>query len=286
MKKKIGIVILATMMATLVACGNESKTGSNETSSVATNNETENNTQENKTQENITEEKQETNNSELTDEYLLSLPESSTELFLYSEFDDGSGIYIDRYIGEDDENAIIVVPSSIDGKPVKEISLKAFYNVTLKAVVVGGAVECLDENAFLMSTIEKVLITSPIKEMGDGVFMSSDIKEVAFTNAEVIGVTCFGNSTIELIRISDKTKTINDGAFLSSKVNKLIIEGDCVTEGSFLGNHIQIIEFTTGNVTFKERDNDEFDETKFIAPSGSSVEQYAKDNGISFETLD
>ena len=51
MKKKIGIVILATMMATLVACGNESKIGSNETSTVAIDNETENNTQENTTEE-------------------------------------------------------------------------------------------------------------------------------------------------------------------------------------------------------------------------------------------
>lgn len=286
MKKKIGIVILATMMATLVACGNDSKTGSNETSTVAVNNETENNTQENNTQENTTEEKQEANNSELTDEYLLSLPESSTELFDYSEFDDGSGIYIDQYIGEDDENAIIVVPSSIDGKPVKEISLKAFYNVTLKAVVVGGDVEYLDENAFLMSTIDKVLITSPIKETGNGVFQQSRIKELVLTNTEVIGCTCFSSSTIDLIRISDKTKTIKDGAFITTKTQKLIIEGDCVSEGAFLGNKIQIIEFTSGNFTFDESDKTKFEETKFIAPAGSNVEQFAKDNGINFEALD
>ena len=54
MRKKIGIVIIATMMATLVACGNDDKTGSAETSTVAANNQTENNTQENSTQENNT----------------------------------------------------------------------------------------------------------------------------------------------------------------------------------------------------------------------------------------
>ena len=80
MKKKIGIVILATMMATLVACGNESKIGSNETSPVAIDNETENNTQ-----ENTTEEKQESNNDELSNEYLLSLPETTVEDFNYHE---------------------------------------------------------------------------------------------------------------------------------------------------------------------------------------------------------
>ena len=66
----------------------------------------------------------------------------------------------------------------------------------------------------------------------------------------------------------------------------MIIEGDSVSEDAFFGNKIQVIEFTTGNFTFVESEKDEFDETKFIAPAGSSVEQYAKDNGISFETLD
>ena len=286
MKKKIGIVILATMMATLVACGNESKTGSNETSSVATNNETENNTQENNTQENTTEEKQEANNSELTDEYLLSLPASSTDLFIYEELNDGSGIYISKYRGKSDENAIVVVPSEIDGKPVKQLGKEAFYNKDLKAVAVSGSVEIIGENAFAASNIEKVLVAAPIKEMGDGLFLISHVKEVVFTNTEVIGVTCFASSTIDLIRITDKTKTIKSGAFHTVKTQKLIIEGDSVSEDAFFGNKIQVIEFTTGNFTFVESEKDEFDETKFIAPAGSSVEQYAKDNGISFETLD
>lgn len=55
MKKKIGIVILATMMAGLVACGSDDKTGSNETTTVVANNETQNETQK-ETQENNTEE--------------------------------------------------------------------------------------------------------------------------------------------------------------------------------------------------------------------------------------
>lgn len=55
MKKKIGVVILATMMAGLVACGSDDKTGSNETTTIVANNETQNETQK-ETQENNTEE--------------------------------------------------------------------------------------------------------------------------------------------------------------------------------------------------------------------------------------
>ena len=127
-------------------------------------------------------------------------------------------------------------------------------------------------------------ITSPIKEMGNGVFMQSRIKEIVINNAETIGCTCFSSSTIDTIKLS--TKTIQDGAFITSKVQKLIIESECVSEGAFLGNKIKVIEFLDGKFTFDDSDNGKFEETLFIAPSGSEVEQYAKDNGLNFEALD
>lgn len=285
MKKKLIVLgLISTMTFSIVACGSDNNP-SNETTTATEmeNNETKNN--EDDTVDNKTESVDTTDKTdELTDEYLLSLSETSSEMFLYDELSDGSGICIDKYIGEDDVNAITIVPTTIDDKPVKEISSKAFYNVNVKAVVVSGDVEYLGENAFHFSEIEKVLITSPIKEMGNGVFMQSRIKEIVINNAETIGCTCFSSSTIDTIKLS--TKTIQDGAFITSKVQKLIIESECVSEGAFLGNKIKVIEFLDGKFTFDDSDNGKFEETLFIAPSGSEVEQYAKDNGLNFEALD
>ena len=284
MKKKIGIVILATMMATLVACGNESKTGSNEISTVAANNETENNTQ-----ENTTEETQESNNDELSDEYLLSLAETAADQFYYKELDDGT-IMIKGYEGESNEDTIIVVPAQIDGKDVTRIYETAFKSELAKAIVTGKNVNMIEGEAFLNANVQKIVINGPVTKLEENTFMLATIGEISFGNKlEEIGMKAFSNCQIKTIKIPSTVKLIDQGAFAMTSLEEVYFEGGELTICELaLGSckSLKKVYIPDCRITF---DGDVFylsDGVTIVTPSGSAAEQYAKDNGISFEALD
>ena len=284
MKKILSLLLVTITTLSLVACGSDTKTNGGSSNS---------NTE--------TEAPEEKLGSDLTDEYLLSLPESPIELFSYEELDDGSGISITNYNASEnnyDKEAIIVVPTEIDGKPVKWISKEAFYNTNLKAVVISGEVERIGTDAFAAATIEKVLITSPINDWGDNAFMISNIKELVFTSAETIGCLCFNGAKIDLLKIPNTVKTITYSAFMLTQSEKLIIDGDCDATGAFLSaDKIKKVVCTTGNIILNKENGDflsasaslsgsgKMGETIIVAPADSKIAQYAKENNLNFEEL-
>ena len=284
MKKKIGIVILATMMATLVACGNESKIGSNETSTVAIDNETENNTQ-----ENTTEEKHESNNDELSNEYLLSLPETTVEDFNYHEMDDGN-IAIDRYWGTGGGDVVIVVPDEIDGKKVTKIAFEAFMSVWAKAIVLNENVNEISKDAFVGVRVDKLLICGDVKKIEEGTFTSSTVSAIELPDTlEEIDSGAFNMCNIEEITLPSNLKKIGDSAFIYSKLQKVYFKGGQVEVGlmafSFCRKltevHILDCEVQFGKDVFESTEN-----VTIFAPAGSAAEEYAKANDINFEILD
>ena len=286
MKKKIGIVILATIMVTLVACGNESKTGSNETSTVAIDNETENNTQ-----ENITEEKQESNNDELTDEYLLSLPETPVDEFWYEEVE--GGIVIKSCLAKSDENGIIVIPNQIDGKDVIEIGYEAFTRRYYKAVVLNKNLKTIGGSCFLDAEIDKVLIQEGVEVIGGQAFYLGKYGEINIpSTVKSIKGSAFCSTNIKEIIIPKSVETISKAAFSGCEQLEIITFEGCpeVEFNAFvLSNNIKKVVCLDGNITFVKEHfitatGDIMDIT-FVAPTGSNVEQYAKDNGFKFEIL-
>lgn len=284
MKKKIGIVILATMMATLVACGNDSKTGSNETSTVAVNNETENNTQ-----ENTTDKKQEANADELSDEYLLSLPETSADQFRYEVLDDGN-IAIKSYKGEVTEDTIVVIPAQIDGKNVTRIKGKVFFNTSVKAIVTGANVCTIDKEVFLSVKVQKLVINGPLSKIKEDTFMNSTIGEVSFSDkVEEIGVKSFANCHISSIRIPTTIKLIDDAAFGMSDLEEVYFEGGNATVRDLAFgscSNLKKVYVPNCEIIFEDEAFYSSDNVVIVTPAGSSAEEYAKANGISFETLD
>lgn len=284
MKKKIGIVILATMMATLVACGNDSKTGSNETSTVAVNNETENNTQ-----ENTTDKKQEANADELSDEYLLSLPETSADQFRYEELADGT-IKIKGYMGEYGKDVIIVIPAEIEGKKVTEIRKEGFQRSQFKAVVTGANVHTIGEGAFMSAAVEKLVVNGPVTDIESNTFALAQISSISLPNSiETIKGNAFLSYGGKKIIIPESVKLIEVAAFSMASIEELVFEGGAavVQKAAFSQNsNLKKVFVPACEIKFEE-DVFYLDENiTIVTPAGSSAEEYAKANGISFETLD
>ena len=117
MRKKLIVLGLITAMTfSMVACGSDDKTDNEITTAAETNenDNTKNNEEDSADDKTDIEDDAVDKKDELTDEYLLSMPETPIDELSYYEMEDGN-IAIDRYIGGGGEDVIIVVPDEIEG---------------------------------------------------------------------------------------------------------------------------------------------------------------------------
>ena len=291
MKKKIlSLLLITTMSLSIVGCSEKTKPNNNDASKQTVNDTND---------ASDTNDENETKDTELDNDYLLSLPETTAEDFIYEELDDGT-IWINKYRPRNyDKNAIVVVPTKIDGKIVSVIGAEAFWNKELKAVVVKGDVKKIYSDAFTSAKMDKLLITAPLKELAENVFMIAQIKEIVLPETlETVTAASITSAKIEKLFIPKSVKIIESGAFSLSKINEIIIEGDCESQGAFLGSDkIGKVIFKTGNVVLNNEDGDflttsgalngtnEKTNTILVAPKGSKVEEYANKYGLNFEIL-
>ena len=132
-------------------------------------------------------------------------------------------IVVSGYRGEAET---LVIPSSIDGKPVTRVSLdlsgEAFYNVKgLKRVVIPDSVQVIDEGTFRnCATLEEVVIPQSVKEIWDRAFeFTTSLKKITIPEGvEDIGESAFqGCSKLEKVIIPESVKRIGVNAFKDCK---------------------------------------------------------------------
>ncbi len=288
MKKKLAVMGLVSIMTvSIVACGKDEKTSSNETTSAITTV----STGEESTLEEDTTEKKADNADELTDEYLLSLPETSPEEFVYEDVDGGVKIVVCWL--KDDENAVVVIPNQIDGKDVIELDKELFIRDNYKAVVLNKNLKAVSSSCFLDAEIEKVLLQEGIERIGGQAFYLGKFDEINIpSTVKTIATNAFGSTDIKEVTIPKSVEEITVAAFSGcDKLETITFEGCPNVEfGAFtLCSNIKKVICLDGNRGFHK---DEFFEIggepkpiTFVAPAGSEVEKYAKENGFKFEVL-
>ena len=288
MKKKLIVMGLVSIMTmSIVACGKDENLSSNETTSVIT---TDGGSEESSTEENTTE--KETNvTDELTDEYLLSLPETPSEQFRYEEVEGGIKITSCRL--DSDRDMIVVIPNQIEGKDVIELDNELFVRDRFKAVVLNKNLKMTSGGLFFDAEIEKVVMQEGLEIIGGRTFYYAETGDIKIPNTvKIIEGTAFGDSNIKEITIPKNVETIMTAAFsLCHELETVTFEG-CpnIENGAFtMSENIKKIICLDGNISFYK---DEFYtlsgepvDITFVAPAGSEVEKYAKENGFKFEAL-
>ena len=142
----------------------------------------------------------------------------------------------DYYKVLNDDNctdAIIVIPESIDGIPVKEIYNGAFSsNKNITSVTIPDSVTAILDDAFDGCTsLQSVLFgeNSKLMSIAGGAFAQCEnLKELELPNGlTTIGSGAFFKSGLTSITIPVSVKTIADQAFLSAKnLNEIYYEGN------------------------------------------------------------
>ena len=289
MKKIVRVILVSVMTMSMVACGNDEEKDSNKTTSLNT---TISGGEETTVEEDTTKNKVD-NKDELTDEYLLSLPETPADQFVYEE--DEGGVKITLCWIEDDKEANIVIHKQIDGKDVVELDKELFVRAKFKAVVLNKNLKETSGSLFASANIDKIVMQEGLEVIAGRTFYYADIKEKITipSTVKLIKGSSFGDSNIKEITIPKSVEKIMTAAFsLCDELETITFEG-CpeVENGAFtLSDNIKKVICLDGNITFHKDEfylfSGEQRDITFVAPAGSKVEQYAKDRGFKFEILE
>ena len=243
MKKKIlSLILITTMSLSIVGCSEKAKPNNNDTSKQTVNdtNDASDTNDENETKD--TTKNKVDNTDELTDEYLLSLPETPADQFRYEEIE--GWIKITSCRVKSDQDTIIVIPNQIDGKDVVELGKELFARDKFKAVVLNKNLKETSGSLFFYADIDKIVMQEGLEVIGGRSFYYTDLKEgikIPSTVKEIKG-TAFGDSNIKEITIPKSVEKIMVSAFsLCDELETITFEG-CpeIVNGAFtMSNNIK-----------------------------------------------
>ena len=156
--------------------------------------------------------------------------------FLYEETDDGDGIVV-NYIGESTD---VVIPETIDGKPVTEIGNSFTYGKTP------------DGKSHINLAVTSVWMPDTVRTIGYHAFEDLDsLESVRLSEGlQTIGINAFRRCTaLKSITLPEGLKTIETGAFESTTALKEITIPKSVVEiqyEAFLKSSLEKVTFEEG----------------------------------------
>jgi hypothetical protein len=169
---------------------------------------------------------------DITMEDLLSHPESPESDFKCMEGKEG--LVLLNYLGSDE---VVVLPETIDGKPITSISKYTFANTdAIKAVRLSDSVTELEFGAFGECTgLELFASGSGLEIIGDSAFLNCiSLREVRLNEGlKTIEASAFGFCTsLSSVDIPASVEDISDAPFsgMSDEFTVIIEKGSVLTE--------------------------------------------------------
>lgn len=156
--------------------------------------------------------------SQIKDSYFITHEDYD---FIYSIY--SSGITIHGLKSEKKNIDRIVIPSEIDGVPVRKIDHSAFAESEIREVVFeeDSHLETIDRDAFAdCLKLEEVIFPDSLMGIGENAFYGcSGLEHIGFSAAKrltLIGSGAFyGNESLGYVLLPDHLKTIGDETFMN-----------------------------------------------------------------------
>ncbi len=235
MKKFLASILVICLMVSVAACGkgNTDVTEKNEPeTTVSAQNET-------------TEAPKETGKPASTGSVslkdVMDHPVTPAEDFEYEEDEETGGIGIIDYQGNDD---IVVIPDTIDGKPVTLVEKYSFnFGSTIKGIRISDNVKVVDEGAFgLNDNVEVVVFGTGVTKVGSSAFQDCVKLHTLILNdglTSIDNLAFSGCVALKELEIPDSvTELINSPFFGLGKGFTVIGAAGSVAEEVALGNEV------------------------------------------------
>lgn len=156
------------------------------------------------------------------------------KLYAWSEIPGTGGIQISAYKGDDKD---VIIPDSIDGKPVIRIGEKAFHCKKIESVVVPETVTEIGMMAFCdCNMLESITIKGPIRDIPKECFLSCrHLEHIELPDTiEYIGEEAFFScKSLGAFKFPKSLKMIGRDAFHYAKFTSVSIENVALSVSSF-----------------------------------------------------
>jgi hypothetical protein len=144
----------------------------------------------------------------------------------------------------DNCSGALVIPGTIDSKPVTVIGEMALFNCRWTSVTIPNSVTNIEKGAFSGNSIASVTIPDSVTNIGDDAFLGNELTTVNIPNSVTnVGDGAFEYNKLTSITISTSMTHINSVVFAGNQLSSVTIPNSVVSIGyrAFYANHLSTI---------------------------------------------
>ena len=135
----------------------------------------------------------------------------------------------------------VIIPSTIEGKPVTSIGEYAFSGRNLISVVIPNSVTSIGNNAFQNNQLTSIIIPNSVTSIGNDVFYSNQLTSVIIPNTVTyLGWWVFAYNQLISATISNNIAYIDEGVFHDNQLTSVIIPNNITGIGFSAFQHNQL----------------------------------------------
>ncbi len=127
----------------------------------------------------------------------------------------------------------VVIPATLQGKPVTGIGNSVFSNLSISEVFLQKNVKHIGIGAFAYNNITGIVFPPSVETIGVNAFRNNSLKRVTFsaeTNLQGIAPYAFAFNELTTITIPDDITTIGVGAFHENELSQITIGANVTIE--------------------------------------------------------
>ena len=133
----------------------------------------------------------------------------------------------------------LVIPDTLGGSPVTEITTYAFDAEGITSVSVPNSVTIIGLAAFQSNAISSLTLGNSVSEIRASAFENNSLTSLVIPNSVLtIGNAAFGNNSISSLDLGTGVQTIGENAFFLNQLTSLTIPDSVTTisNGAFMFN--------------------------------------------------
>lgn len=153
-------------------------------------------------------------------------------------YEDRDGMVIVQYLGTAKD---VVIPETIEGKPVIKIFSRAFSNKGLTSVTIPQTVTDIGSGAFEKNALKELHIPSNVKVIGTFAFSDNQIAKLTFDEGlQHIGSAAFSDNQLTAVTFPASLQKLKGNAFGGNKILSFTFKGPIELEEDSVGLMVEL----------------------------------------------
>ena len=173
--------------------------------------------------------------------------------FIYRTVNENQWIEITGYTGA---SKAVVIPSEIDGKPVKSIGIAAFSGKGLTGIELPDTIVTIGLRSFDNNQLEEVVLPEGIETIGSNAFSENIIESIDLPDSLMnLGSRAFRYNLLTNVKIPESIINLEDGVFSGNNIATIEFNSTLKTIGSaaFYGNKLVNLVLPEGLIELEDQ---------------------------------